>query len=71
MGGGQKNFPNLTEKTTVLESLFNKVADLRSCNFMKKRLQDRHFLVKLAKFLRTTFIKEHASGGGFATRNYL
>ena len=62
MGGGQKNFPNLTEKQ-LCWSLFNKVADLR--------LQDRHFLVKLAKFLRTTFIKEHASGGGFATRNYL
>ena len=30
--------------TTVLESLFNEVADLKVCNFIKKRLQHRCFL---------------------------
>ena len=28
----------------MLESLFNKVADLQTCDFMKKRLQQRRFL---------------------------
>ena len=39
----------------MLESLFNKVAGLNSCNFIKKWLQHRCFPVKFAKFLRTPF----------------
>ena len=35
-----------------MESLFNKVAGLKACNFIKKRLQHRCFLVNIAKFLR-------------------
>ena len=34
-----------------LESLFNKVADLKAWNFIKNRLQHRFFPLKLAKFL--------------------
>ena len=30
----------------------------KACNFMKKRLQDRCFPVKTAKFLRTPFLKD-------------
>ena len=37
-----KNFAIFTEKH-VLKSLFNKVAWLRACNFLKKRLQPRCF----------------------------
>ena len=37
-------------KRNVLQSLFNKVADLQSSNFIKKRLQYRCFPVKFAKF---------------------
>ena len=33
----------------VLESLFKKVTDLKSCNFIKKRLQYRQFPVNIAK----------------------
>ena len=33
--GVLKNSENLTKKTPVLESLFNKVADLKVCNFIK------------------------------------
>ena len=40
-------------KTPVLESLFNKFAGLKTCNFIKKRLQQRCFPVNIAKFLRT------------------
>ena len=48
----------------VLESLHNKFASLQICNFIKKRLQHRCFLVKFAKFLRTPFVKS-TSGGCF------
>ena len=43
----------ISQKTPVLESLLNKVADLQVCNFIKKILQHSYFAVKLAKFLRT------------------
>ena len=36
-----KNFANFTGKAPVLESPFNKVAGLKTCNFIKKRLQHR------------------------------
>ena len=41
----------------MLESLFNKVAGLRACNFIKKRLQHRCFPVKFANLLRTLILK--------------
>ena len=41
----------------MLGSLFNKVADLQTCNFIKKRLQHRRFPVNIAKFLRTPLSK--------------
>ena len=47
------NFAILTGKH-VLESLFNKVAGLKTCNFIKKRLQHRCFSVNIA-----SFFKEH------------
>ena len=40
-------------KTPVLECLFNKVAGLESCNFIKKILLHWCFPMKVAKFLRT------------------
>ena len=41
----------------MLESLFNKVADLQPCNAIKKRLQHRCFPVNIAKSLRTPILK--------------
>ena len=41
----------------MLESLFNKVAGLQTCNFIKERLQRRCFPVKFVKFLRTPILK--------------
>ena len=38
-------------KTPVFESLFNKVAGLNPCNFIKKRLQHRCFSVNFANFV--------------------
>ena len=43
----------------MLESLFNKVADLKPATLNKRRLQQRCFFVKFAKFLRTSFLTEH------------
>ena len=37
------------------ESLFNRVVVLKTCNFIKKRLQHNCFPVNIAKFLRTAF----------------
>ena len=48
-----KNFANFTGKHLGRSLFFNKVAGLKACNFMKKRLQHRCFPVKFAKFLRT------------------
>ena len=44
---------------SVLEYFFNKVVGPVTCNFIKKRLQDRCFSTKFAKFLRTLFFAEH------------
>ena len=43
-------------KIPVLESVFNKVADLNVYNFIKKKLQHRYFPVNIAKFFRTDFV---------------
>ena len=48
-----KKFSNIHRKTPVLESLFNKVAGLKVCNFIKKRLQGRCFPVNVGKFFMT------------------
>ena len=44
-------------KKPVPESLFNKVAGLRSTTLLKKRLWHRCFPVDFAKFLRATFVQ--------------
>ena len=46
-------------KTPVLESLLNKVAGLKACNVIKKRLQRRCFSVYFTKYLKTPFLMEH------------
>ena len=42
-------------KFSYLESLFIKVAGLKACKFIKKRLQHTCFSGDIAKFLRTAF----------------
>ena len=48
-----KHFSNFTGKH-LCRSLFLNVAGLKACNCTKKKLQNRCFPVKFAKFLRTT-----------------
>ena len=51
-----KKFRKIHRKTPVLVSLFNKVAGLQTCDFIKKRLRHWCFSVKIA-FFRTPFLK--------------
>ena len=44
-------------KTPALESLFNKVAGPKACDFIKKRLKLRCFPVKITKFLIKPILK--------------
>ena len=46
----------------MLEFLFNKVAGLQACNFIKKRLQYKCFFVKVAKSFRASFLQNTADG---------
>ena len=48
--------------------LFNKVAGLQDCKFIKKRYQHRCFPVNIAKFLRTAFL-QNTSGGYCETKH--
>ena len=48
------------KKTPVLGSLFDNVAGLKFCNFIKKSLQRKSFSVNIPKFLRTAFSIEHS-----------
>ena len=50
-----KNFAKFTKEKPVSESLFNKVAGLRSAALFKKRLWHSCFPVNFVKFLRTPF----------------
>ena len=52
-----KNFAISHRKTPVLESLFNKVADLQACDFIKKRLQYGCFPVNITKSFRAAILK--------------
>ena len=51
-----KNFLIFIRKH-VQESLFNKVACLKACNFTKKRLQHRCFPMNIVNFLRSHSLK--------------
>ena len=48
-----RKFRKIHRKRLMLESLFNKVADRKAYNLIKKRLQHRCFPVNIEKFLRT------------------
>ena len=52
-----KNFANFTRKHLCWSLFFNRVTGQRACSFIKKRLQHRCVLVKLAKFYKQLLIK--------------
>ena len=49
------NILQYSQETTVLETLFDKIADLHDCNFIKKRVQHRCFPVNIVKFFYNTY----------------
>ena len=51
------NILQYSQESTCCSSLFKKVADLKPCNFIKKKLQHRCFSVNIAEFLRTPILK--------------
>ena len=50
-----------SQRNTCVGVSFNKVADIKTCNFIKKRHQHKSFPVKFAKFLRTLFFTKPPS----------
>ena len=60
--GALKKFVKFHKKTSMLESLVDKVAPLKVCNSIKKRLQQSRFTVKFENFLRTPFLLNSFSG---------
>ena len=50
-------FCKFHRKTPVSKSLFNRVAGLKGCSFIKTRLQHRCFPVEFTKFLRTSNLR--------------
>ena len=57
-----KNSQYFQKNVCFRVSLFNKVAGLKACNLIKKRLQHRRFLINIAKFLRTPLWKTSMNG---------
>ena len=61
----QKKFNNSPKVFwSLLEYLFNKVADLQASNFILKRLQHRCFSVNIAKLLRPSILKNICKSNG-------
>ena len=52
-----KHFVEIIGKHLCWGLFFNKVADHRSCNFIKKRLQHRFFLENIGKFIIAPILK--------------
>ena len=52
-----KHFVIFTRKQLCRRLFFNKVAGHQTCNFIKKRLQHRYFLVNIGKFKRRPILK--------------
>ena len=50
-------FRKFYRNTSVLESLFNKVAGFQACNLIKKGLKHRCFLVNFVKSLKVPILK--------------
>ena len=56
----------ISQKTPVLESLFNTAETWRPATLLKKRLPLRCFLMNIAKFCKVTYFEEHMPAPAFA-----
>ena len=62
--GALKKSRNIQRKTPMLESLFNKAAGLKSCNFVKKKALAHMFSCEYCKIFKNIFLW-NTSGGCF------
>ena len=53
-----EKYRKIHREISVLESLFNNIAGLEVCNFIKKWLQHSWFSVRFSKFFRTPNLQE-------------
>ena len=51
-------FRKFNGKAPVLESLFDKIAGLRTCNFSKNRLQHRFFSCEICEIFKNPYFEE-------------
>ena len=56
---GVLEISQISQKTSVLESPFNKVAGLQACNFIKKSFENWCFPVKFFKIFTYIHFEEH------------
>ena len=54
-----EKFPKFYIKTSVLESFFSIFAGLKSCNFVKNRLQHTFFSCEIWEIFKNTCFEEH------------
>ena len=55
-----KDFRIFTKKTPVLQSFFNKVAVLRTCNFIKED-SDTSTICEMSEMFKNNYFEEHLS----------
>ena len=60
-----QKFCKIHRKTTWLGSVFNKVASLKACNFIKKRLQKRRFPMNICEIFKNTYFGDHLQMAAF------
>ena len=54
-------FCNIRRKTPVLDSLFNKVAELKACVFIKKETPTQEFSCEYCKIFKSSFLQNTCS----------
>ena len=59
----------VSQESSVLEFLFNKVAGLQACNFIKKKLQHR-FSCKICEIFKTTYFEETSMKDCFSSKGH-
>ena len=63
--GVLKKFHKVYRKTAVLESVFNKVAGLQACKFIKKETPVQVCLSEFRIFFKNTYLVELLRAAGF------
>ena len=62
---------NSSSRSEDMKVSFFNIKGLRACNFIRKKLQRRHFFEKFSKFLRTQILRNVCEGLLLSTVNLL